>query len=222
MYRVSILLDSNNNWLSKYIFKETFSNDNYTIDIFEDEKKIVGYDLVFVLGYTKILKEKFLMKNNLVMVVHESDLPEGKGFSPIQWQILEGKKDIKVCLIEAKERVESGDILEKVELNFDGTELYDEIRSAQAEVTIKLINNFLKKYPNFNKTPQKGSPTFYRRRNASDSELDINLSIKKNFPKLRIGNNEEWPSFFKLNGQTYIIKIFKKPIDKNDSEVVDN
>ena len=40
MYRVSILLDSNNNWLSKYIFKETFSNDNYTIDIFEDEKKI--------------------------------------------------------------------------------------------------------------------------------------------------------------------------------------
>ncbi len=222
MYRVSILLDSNNNWLSKYIFKETFSNDNYTIDIFEDEKKIVGYDLVFVLGYTKILKEKFLMKNNLVMVVHESDLPEGKGFSPIQWQILEGKKDIKVCLIEANERVDSGDILEKVELNFDGTELYDEIRSAQAEVTIKLINNFLKKYPNFNKTPQKGTPTFYRRRNASDSELDINLSIKKNFPKLRIGNNEEWPSFFKLNGQTYIIKIFKQPIDKNDSEVVDN
>ena len=33
MYKVSILLDPNNNWLNKYIFKETFSNNNYTIDI---------------------------------------------------------------------------------------------------------------------------------------------------------------------------------------------
>lgn len=214
MYKVSILLDPNNNWLDNYIYRETFLDENYIIDIFDDEKKISGYDLVFVLGYTKILKDEFLSKNRLVMVIHESNLPEGRGFSPIQWQILEGVKNIKVCLIEAKKIVDSGDILESEELNFEGTELYDEIRSAQAAVTIKLIIKFLKKYPNISRTPQKGTPTFYRKRNFSDSELDIKLSIEKNFPKLRIGNNEDWPSFFHLNGETYIIKIFKKPLDK--------
>ncbi len=214
MHKVSILLDPNNNWLNNFISKESFLEKNYIIDIFEDEKKISGYDLVFVLGYTKILEDGFLSRNKLVMVIHESNLPKGRGFSPIQWQILEGVENIKVCLIEAKNKVDSGDIFESEEINLDGTELYDEIRFAQATATIKLINKFLKKYPIFHREPQKGIPTYYRKRNLSDSELDLNLSLEKNFPKLRIGNNEEWPSFFKLNGETYIVKIFKKPMDK--------
>ena len=214
MHKVSILLDPNNNWLNNYISRESFLEKNYSIDIFEDEKKISGYDLVFVLGYTKILEDKFLSRNKLVMVIHESNLPKGRGFSPIQWQILEGVENIKVCLIEAKKKVDSGDIFETEEINLDGTELYDEIRFAQAAATIKLINKFLKKYPIFQREPQKGNPTYYRKRNLSDSELDLNLSLEKNFPKLRIGNNEDWPSFFKINGETYIVKIFKKPMDK--------
>ena len=46
---------------------------------------------MFVIGYTKILPKEFLEGNKLVLVIHESDLPKGKGFSPVQWQILEGK-----------------------------------------------------------------------------------------------------------------------------------
>ena len=33
-------------------------------------------------------------KNNIV--VHASDLPKGRGFSPMSWQILEGKNKIKL------------------------------------------------------------------------------------------------------------------------------
>ena len=170
MHKVSILLDPNNNWLNNYISRESFLEKNYSIDIFEDEKKISGYDLVFVLGYTKILEDKFLSRNKLVMVIHESNLPKGRGFSPIQWQILEGVENIKVCLIEAKNKVDSGDIFETEEINLDGTELYDEIRFAQAAATIKLINKFLKKYPIFQREPQKGNPTYYRKRNFYNTE----------------------------------------------------
>jgi len=51
------------------------------------------------------------------LVVHESDLPRGKGFAPVKWQILDGKKEIPVCLLETTEQVDSGDILGKYTFN---------------------------------------------------------------------------------------------------------
>ncbi len=43
-----------------------------------------------------------------------------------------------------------------------------------------------------------------------NGKLDINLSLKKQFNLLRIGNNDQWPSYFILNGNKYILKIYKK------------
>ena len=88
-------------------------------------------------------------------------------------------------------------------------ELYDKIRYLQATTTIKIINDFLKKYPKVNSTAQKGKSTFYKKRNPEDSILNINLSLKKLFNKMRIANNEKWPSFFYYKKKKYIIKIFE-------------
>ena len=49
-------------------------------------------DLCICLSYSKLLSEKDLSKFKNVLVVHESELPKGKGWSPLSWQILEGKK----------------------------------------------------------------------------------------------------------------------------------
>ena len=210
MQKIAILLDKENNWLEKFIPLDLYQMKNFSFEVFHNHEEISSFEFVFVLGYTKILKKDFLSRNKMVMIVHESDLPKGKGFSPIQWQILEGKNKITICLIEAREKIDSGEILEKEKLIFDGSELYDEIRESQARVSFDLIKKFLKKYPKISKELQNGKSTYYRRRTKEDSELDVNASIKENFSKLRIGNNEEWPSFFKLNGSTYILKIYKK------------
>ena len=57
-----------------------------------------------------------------------SDLPEGRGFAPVQWQVLEGKADINVCLLEISEEVDAGNILDEMILSLDGSELYEEIK----------------------------------------------------------------------------------------------
>ena len=165
---------------------------------------------MFILGYTKILPSRFLENNRLNLVVHESDLPKGKGFSPVQWQIVEGKSEITISLIEALEKFDTGDILLQRKMKLDGTELYPEIRKKQAENTIQIIEDFLKIYPNFIPLKQIGEESFYRKRNINDSELDISETIAENFNLLRIGNNEEWPSFFYFKGIKYILKIYKE------------
>jgi methionyl-tRNA formyltransferase len=90
---------------------------------------------------------------------------------------------------------------------FDGTELYEEIRSKQAFATINIVEQFLQLYPRFRRRKQTGVPSFYRKRNLDNSELDSQKSIENNFNLLRLSNNEEWPSFFFYKKQKFIVKI---------------
>ena len=215
--KIAFLFDESNDWLnhdSNFISAE-FQRDNLKIEInkFYDANKIEKFDIVFILGYTKILPSSFLKRNALNLVVHASDLPSGKGFAPIQHQILEGKEKKKITLLETVESVDSGPILLQNTLNFDGTELYDEIRSKQAQATILLIDKFIKLYPNFERKKQSSLPQvkehFYPKRLPKDGELNIEKSIKDNFNLLRLGNNKAWPSFFIYKKKKYIIKIFE-------------
>lgn len=207
---VNFLFDRKNNWINKYISKKKFLRKNLIIRKYLDPKKIKKQEIVFVLGYTKILSSDFLKNNKYVLVVHESALPKGKGFSPLQWQILKNKNKITACLFIATISFDSGDILFKDTISLDGSELYDEIRQKQAMTSIKLINKFLKNYPKIKHNKQRGKETFFRRRLPKDSKININKTIKSQFNKFRIANNDDWPLFFIYKKQKYILKIFKK------------
>ena len=174
MYKFALLFDRKNDWLRQYLSDDFNFREDINVSNFYEEKEIKEFDVVFVLGFTRILKD-FLQANDQVLLVHESNLPLGKGFSPLQWQILEGKNKIVFSLLEASEEVDSGDIIEQMECNLDGTELYDEIRSKQAKLTFELISRFIRNYPNYKKKKQFGKSTYYRRREITDSELDINF-----------------------------------------------
>ena len=208
--KVALLFDESNDWIYKYFQKFNFNLDKFEIKNFYNYEEINNFDIVFLLGYTRIVKKNFLERNKLTLVIHESDLPKGKGFSPIQWQLLEGKSNINICLIEAKEKVDSGDIFLKKSINFNGTELYDEIREKQAIASFEIIKEFLKKYPFLKPKKQVGEESIYLKRTKNDSELNIQKSIEENFNLLRIGNNEEWPSFFYYKGVKFLIKIYKE------------
>jgi len=206
---VALLFDKDNNWIYDFFKNRKLEFKNYSINNFFRADEVLDFDIVFLLGYTKILPNKFLQRNKLTLVVHESDLPKGKGFAPIQWQLLEGQSEIKVSLIEATDNVDSGDIFLQSIITFDGTELYEEIREKQAIATINIISEFLKLYPNITRTKQVGNETFYPKRKSADGELDISKTLQENFNLLRVGNNDAWPSFFYFKGVKYVLKISK-------------
>lgn len=210
-YKVTILTDNKNSWILKYVDRlKNIISPIFKINHIFDLKKIKKGDILLILGCERILSKKYLKFNNHNIVVHPSDLPKGKGFSPLAWQILEGKNVIKVCLFEANEKVDSGDIYFKENLILKGHELNDEIKDLQGKITINLVLKFLKSYPNVKGKSQKGKETFYKRRTEKDLELNINKSIKSQFNLLRISDNLRYPAFFKINGKEYIIKIYEK------------
>ena len=146
------------------------------------------------------------------LVVHESALPVGKGWSPLTWKLLEGKNKIPVTLIEADDQVDSGDIYLQQEIYFEGHELVHELRQKQARATIELCRRFVKEYPVIleQRRKQTGQETFYPRRWPKDSRLDPDKNLREQFNLLRVVDNDRYPAFFELNDQKYLIKILKE------------
>ena len=137
------------------------------------------------------------MRKNKNLIVHESNLPKGRGFSPVFWEVLNNKNKFSICLLEASNIADSGKIIFKETFTVKDTDLINDIRKAQGEKTIKLCMKYLssKKEPIGNY--QTGKPTFYKRRKPSDSEIDIKKSIIDQFNLLRIVDNQKYPAFFK-------------------------
>ena len=201
MIKVAFLFDKSNNWIEDYFTSYLNKNPRYDFYKFYDPDKVRKFDIVFILGFTRILKGEILRENKQLLLVHESNLPKGKGFAPVQWQILQGCNKITMSLLTIDDKVDSGDIVQQQQLVLNGNELYDEIREKQAMKTYELINVFLEKFPNIKLLKQKGKSSFYRKRTPKDSELNINKTIKEQFQLLRICNNDEWPAFFVINGK---------------------
>ncbi|EGK8010483.1 methionyl-tRNA formyltransferase [Campylobacter lari] len=200
------LLTSPNQWFVPYIKKLQKLIPNSLV--FYKHEQISGYDIVFILSYHRIISKEFLSKNKNNIVIHASNLPQGKGWAPLFHQVLEGKNEITFTLFEADEKTDNGDIYLQKTLVLNGLELYEELRDKQANFTIKLCLDFLRKFPNITKIPQKGKESFYPKRTPKDHELDINKTIEEQFNLLRISNNKEFPAFFYKNGKKFIIKIY--------------
>jgi UDP-2,4-diacetamido-2,4,6-trideoxy-beta-L-altropyranose hydrolase len=166
-------------------------------------------DICFYLSFEKIVKKKIRKKFKNNLVVHASDLPKGKGWSPLSWQILEGNKKIVVSLIEAADKVDSGKIYIQLSKKFSGYELLDQMHSSLTDITFQLCNYFVKNYPQSLKKgkAQKGEEVYYLRRHPKDSKLDLNKSIKQQFNLLRIADNDRYPAFFEINGHKYYLLI---------------
>ena len=207
--KVTFLIDDNNIWFSKYLKKNIKTNKRYIVKFSNKINTVLNQDIVFFINLTKIIKKVFLKRNKLNIVIHASDLPKDKGGAPLQWQILKGKNQISLCLFEAKKKIDSGDIIMKTKINFDGSELNKELREKQSQIMIKLIKNFLDIYPNLNMKKQIGKSTLNRLRTPQDSEVDINKSIKSQFNLMRIADNDKYPLFFYNKGKKYILKIYK-------------
>ncbi len=207
---ISIVID-NPSWIWPYIpkFCDELILLGDKVKTFKNYEDIPNGDIAIFLSCINIAPETILKKNIKNLVVHESDLPKGRGFSPLTWQILELKSKISICLIEMDAKVDAGLILLKKEMHFKGDELLNEIRCIQAKYTFDLCKTYLKASRPKIGVSQIGNPTYYRKRNQKDSKIDPNKTIIEQFNLLRVVDNEKYPAFFEVHGKKYILNIKK-------------
>lgn len=206
--KIQILTDKSS-WMNKYNHSlyNTLTSIGHEVTLINSKNKIKQGDILFLLSCFEIIGSEYLKLNKNNIVVHASDLPKGKGWSPTTWQILEGKNEIPLTLFEAVKEMDAGDWYIKDTLKLDGTELIDEWQGKLGKKIVEMCIDFVNNYENAEPHKQAGEKSMYPRRTPKDSELDINKTIKEQFNLLRIVDNENYPAFFKINGKKYKIKI---------------
>lgn len=209
--KIVIVIDNPTSWMVPYVetLNKRLLQSGYDVSTVNSAEDITRGDIACFISCEQIVPKSTLDLNSHNLVVHESALPQGKGMSPLTWQILEGKNNVPITLFEATESVDSGDIYLQDEMVFDGTELIADMRKTQGEKTIELILKFVDMFPNVSRSPQEGEESVYPRRGPTDGELDITLPLESQINLLRISDNERYPAFFVYKGQKYIIKTSK-------------
>ena len=206
---IQLLVDNVNSWFVPYgvSLNKILREMGHKSELLHDHANVRDGDVLLILSCEKIVREHTLNKSKLNLVVHGSDLPEGRGWSPLTWEILAGRSRFCLSLIEASNKVDAGNVIRKSYFELKGTELNDELKSIQGHEIIKIILEFVRAYPDYKAIPQEGVPTYYPRRTATDSLLDVDKTIREQFNLLRVVDNEKYPAFFTMNGEKYILKI---------------
>ena len=203
------LVCEKDSWLLPFVIslQKKLSERNIEAKLVHEYASIQQGEAAFFLGCTKVCPPELLSRSQYNLLVHESELPKGRGFAPISWTILGGQDVITFSLIEADTRVDRGKIYSQLKVHLEGNELCAEIRELQGKHTIEVCLDFILNGCLRNAQEQQGVASYFRRRTPVDSELDVNKSIAEQFNLLRIVDNERYPAFFKHRDRIYRLTI---------------
>ena len=211
LINICIIFDKRNLINKKFFDRKKFLKKirNKNVKIYFSDKINISkkFTLVFLVGFISKIK----LKNKIeYFTVHESDLPRGRGHSPIKHQLMKNKKTITCCLIKLNNKIDSGNIVYKDYLKIKSYDLFDDIKKKQMVVTQKLFAKFINAYPNYPEIKQVGKASYFPKLSEKDDKIDIKKTLISQFNKIRSTNYYKYSNYFKINKKKFLIKIINE------------
>jgi methionyl-tRNA formyltransferase len=211
-----------------YFAKKYSLTDNEDLNFFKKEK----FDLLIQGGWQRLFPSEVIDNLKIGAVgVHGSSefLPKGRGRSPINWSLIEGKKRFIIQYFIIKNGVDDGDIFhfEKFDINEwdDCKTLYYKNSIVTKKVLLDWIPRLLT--GEFNVKQQKGNPSYYPKRTPEDGLIDWSKTVFEIYNFIRALTVPYPGAFTFLNGKKIIIwkaQPFDTKIDyinSTDGEIVE-
>lgn len=182
----------------------------HEVTLVHDKSELQGGDILFLVSCTQLIRPEVRARFKATLVLHASDLPAGRGWSPHIWSVLRGATGFTVSLLEAAEPVDSGAIWLKTTCSLEGHELLPEIEAKLFAAELSLMTQAVEKFQAIQPVPQRGEPgQSLPRRTPADSRLDVNKTLAEQFDLLRVVDAQRFPAFFEHRGHRYVLKIEK-------------
>ena len=176
---------------------KTYSD--YKISIITEKEELI-------LDSVKIIKPKYIFfphwswivprdiyENFTCVLFHMTDLPFGRGGSPLQNLISRGMTETKISAVKMCKEIDAGDVYLKTPLSlFGGAE---EIYMRAAEIIFNdMIPYIIKNNPVA--IPQCGEPVCFARRTPEMSEFFSDMKIDQIFNHIRMLDAEGYPKAY--------------------------
>tara|TARA_B100001250_G_C19803670_1_gene792291 strand:+ start:1706 stop:2350 length:645 start_codon:yes stop_codon:yes gene_type:complete len=194
--------------LKKWIKENSVKHD---IDLIHDKSQISTGDILFLISCQELISANERMQYQSALLIHASDLPLGRGWSPHVWEIMSGSNELTVTLLKAEDKIDTGEIYKKLKIKIEPHELWDIINDKLFKAEIQLMNYAIESFSDLKGVKQdiQIKPTFFPKRTPRDSKIDPQKTIADQFNKIRVMDPIRYPAFFELNGFKYKITVKK-------------
>jgi methionyl-tRNA formyltransferase len=183
----------------------------HEVSLARRQQELGSGDLLFLISCSELVSRSTLEKFRHAVLIHASDLPKGRGWSPHIWELCAGAEEITVSLLAVEDEVDTGAIWKKLRVPISKSALWDEVNQLLFEAELKLMDFAVDNFDSVDIKPQDATreSSYYRRRTADDSRLDPHFSIASQFDLLRVCDPNRYPAFFELHGCRYKLVVEK-------------
>jgi methionyl-tRNA formyltransferase len=178
------------------VLKKTFYNDSWLLIDSKNDFNLVNLkefnpSKIFIPHWSHIIPCE-IYESNECIVFHMTDLPFGRGGSPLQNLISRGYKTTKITAIKVEHGLDTGDVYLKKMLGLEGTA--SEIFERSSLVIEEMISEIITK--NIQPLPQAGEITEFKRRKPEDSNINELYDLEKVYDHIRMLDCAGYPHAF--------------------------
>lgn len=194
---MSIAIVSNKSWHRKFVSEiEKRTGESIT---YIENKAEVAYEnllrlsprLIFFPHWSHIIPAE-IYENFTCIVFHMTDVPFGRGGSPLQNLIAREIYETKLSAIRCGKELDAGDIYMKQPLSLWGTA--EEIYLRAAELTKEMVIALIRE--NIEPVPQTGETVIFRRRKPEEGDISQLVSLPSVFDYIRMLDADTYPAAF--------------------------
>lgn len=154
---------------------------------------------IFFLHWSWIVPDE-IINNFECICFHMTDVPFGRGGSPLQNLIMRGHRQTKLTALRMVHELDAGPVYMKQHLSLEGSA--EEILIRATYLSAEMIKQIIQNEPAA--TPQSGDVVIFKRRTPSESAIPKFESLTQLYDFIRMLDAEGYPhAFLEYNGSRY-------------------
>jgi methionyl-tRNA formyltransferase len=153
--------------------------------------------------------------------LHAGKLPEYRGGSPLNWQIIEGKKKIFISIIKMTKKLDAGPLYNQSKISFIDTDnindLHKKVNKIYPIITKKVIERIIRNIKPVNQS--KKNIRCLKQRNEYDGKIEWNkMDAEKVYNMVRALNKPYHGAYYIFGKKKFRIDKCKKSLVTNNAE----
>jgi len=180
-------------------------------DLTLDKLEKIKPQAIFFPHWSHIIPNEIHSKFNCI-VFHMTDLPYGRGGSPLQNLIVRGHKSTKLSSLKVDKGLDTGDIYLKTDLSLEGSaqQIFERANDLIKDQIITIVNE------NLQPIPQSGEPTVFSRRKPEEGNIENLEKLEVVYDYIRMLDAEGYPNAF-LETKNFKFEFTSAELNNNES-----
>ena len=184
-------------------------------------------DIILIAGYSQILKSNILkLAKKFVINLHGGPVNKYRGGSPLNWQIINGEKNIGISLIKTDEGIDTGGIISEKYFKLKHEDTIKEVHLKANELFPKMLTQILKKIQFKRKIKiiyPKKKGKYHFQRSDKDGKIKFKSMKSKNIYNFVRAITHPYPgawSYINLGNKRKKIRVFKCEVKKEIKNIL--